>query len=150
MESVKLDKLDKEILLYLTRNARASFREISKAIGVSVGTVKSRIEKLEKAGVLIGFAPIINHDKLGWHLNVIIALSVDRAYTDKILKKLESDLRVRSVYLVTGNVDIFIRARFRDTNELRDFLMKDMNVDGIKSSITYTVLDRKTRKGFIE
>ncbi len=150
MEEYKLDKLDKSILAYLTDHARASFREIAKALNVSVGTVKNRIEKLEKAGVLIGFAPVINHEKLGWNINVIIALTVDRAHTEKVLKKLHSDPRVRSVYLVTGNVDIFVRARFRNTDELRDFLMKDMNMPGIKSSMTYTILERKTRKGFIE
>ncbi len=150
MEHYELDKLDKEILAYLTDHARASFREISKALNVSVGTVKNRIEKLEKNGVLLGFAPIINHDRLGWNINVIIALTVDRGHTGEVLRKLSGDPRVRSIYLATGNVDIFIRARFRDTNELRDFLMKDMNMDGIKSSITYTILDKKTRKGFIE
>ncbi len=147
---IEVDELDKDILNYLTRDARASYRDIAKALKVSVGTVKNRIEKLMKNKILLGFAPIINHDALGWGLNVIIAISVDRKATQKVIQKLQSDPRVRSIYLVTGNVDIFLRARFRNTEELRDFLMKDLRMEGIKSSVTYTVLERKTRKGFIE
>ncbi len=147
---LEVDQLDKDILDYLTKDARASYRDIAKALRVSVGTVRNRIEKLMKNKVLLGFAPIINHDALGWGLNVIIAISVDRKATQKVMQRLQSDPRVRSIYLVTGNVDIFVRARFRDTEELRDFLMKDLRMEGIKSSVTYTVLDRKTRKGFIE
>ncbi len=146
---MEIDKRDKQILDYLTKNARASYRDIAKALGVSVGTIKNRVEKLKKKKILIGFAPVINHDTLGWNLNVIIAISVNRKFTDKVLKRLELDPRVRSIYLVTGNVDIFIRARFRNTSELRDFLMKELREEGIKSSVTYTVLERKTRKGFI-
>ncbi len=146
---MEIDKTDKRILDYLTKNARASYRDIARALGISVGTVKNRIEKLMKKKILLGFAPIINHDALGWSLNVIIAISVDRKFTGKVLEILKSDPRVRSIYLVTGNVDIFIRARFRNTQELRDFLMKELRIEGIKSSVTYTVLERQTRKGFI-
>ncbi len=147
--AVQLDKLDRKILQYLTRKARASYREIARALNVSVGTVKNRVERLKKNKVLVGFAPIINHNVLGYNLSAIIALSCDRNQVQEIMKYLESKQCVRSIHFVTGNVDIMIRVRFRNTTELREFLLNDLSIKGIKSSVTYIVLERKTKKGLM-
>ncbi len=147
--AVELDKLDRKILYYLTKNARASFRDVGRALNISVGTVKNRIEKLEKNGILAGFAPIINHNKVGYNLSAIISISCERNHVQEIMKYLESKQCVRSIHFVTGNVDLMIRVRFKNTDELREFLLKDLSIKGIKSTVTYIILERKTKKGLM-
>ncbi|MEM2102101.1 MAG: winged helix-turn-helix transcriptional regulator, partial [Candidatus Bathyarchaeia archaeon] len=49
-----LDETDVEILKTLTTDARLSSRQIAKQCGISIGTVLSRIKKMEKEGIIRG------------------------------------------------------------------------------------------------
>ena len=63
--SVEIDKLDDAILRLLSKNARMPTVEIAKAVGLSPNSVKYRISKMVKSGVLKAFRPAIDHRKLG-------------------------------------------------------------------------------------
>ena len=59
-----LDELDQKILKLLTRNARYSYSEIGELVGLSRVAVKSRIDALEKKGIIEEYTTIINPQKL--------------------------------------------------------------------------------------
>lgn len=73
---VKIDDIDKKILHLLNKDGRMSYREISRKLGVSVGTVHNRVDKLMKNGVIKRFVPVIDHSKLGYKLTAIIGVKV--------------------------------------------------------------------------
>ncbi|MEM2917116.1 MAG: winged helix-turn-helix transcriptional regulator, partial [Candidatus Bathyarchaeia archaeon] len=75
---MSLDETDVKILKTLLLNARLSNRQIAKKIGVSVGTVLSRIKLLEKAGIIKGYSAIIDHEKLGYELTVLTEITVSK------------------------------------------------------------------------
>lgn len=64
---MKLDEYDMKILDILSENSRMSYSEIAKKLGLTRQTVKSRIEKLEKEGVIekytIKVSPVIDTRK---------------------------------------------------------------------------------------
>ena len=72
--SVSLDKIDREILIRLQKNARKSFAEIAREIGVSEATVHIRVKRLRKNGVIRGFYTILAPEKIGERLTVFILL----------------------------------------------------------------------------
>lgn len=66
---VKLDIKDKKILAELDWNARATNSEIAKKAGISKKGVEYRIKRMENNGVILGYYPVINFEKLGFKIN---------------------------------------------------------------------------------
>ena len=62
-EIVKLDDTDVRILKIINDDVRISYRQISRDLGISVGTVHNRIDKMVKTGVISKFAPILRDRK---------------------------------------------------------------------------------------
>lgn len=71
-----LDKIDKKVLLELQINARQPISSISKKTRIPRNVVKYRIDRLEKTGIIKGYAPLINTSLLGYNLYVYVGFSV--------------------------------------------------------------------------
>lgn len=145
--SKAIDEIDMKILKALSANARASYREIAGEIGVAVGTVQHRINKLEEMGILRGFMPIINYTRLGYEVDAIIALETPRQKAEEFTNMLKKHPNVHSIYHTTGDVDLFIRVKFKTAEELYNFLMKELTDQFVKRSKTYTVLSKWRKDG---
>jgi len=66
IEQEKLDEIDKELLILLTKNARASLQELGEKTGLSWKTIDYRIKKLEKNKVILGYRTNIDYKKFGY------------------------------------------------------------------------------------
>ena len=75
---MELNEIDKKILANLLEDARYSSRHIAKNVGVSVGTVLSRIRKMEDEGLIKGYSVILDHEKLGYQLTVVTEITVSK------------------------------------------------------------------------
>src|SRR3989304_99103 len=73
-----LNETDMKILQILLEDARFSSRQIAKKVGVSVGTVLSRIKRMEDDGLIKGYSVIMNHEKLGYELTVVTEITVSK------------------------------------------------------------------------
>ena len=102
---------------------------------------------MESKGILEGFSPIINYNKLGYGVDAIIALETPRDKTDALWKKLEKHKNVKSLYYTTGDSDLFIRVQFSTPEELYDFLRKELTDEHVKRSKTYMVLNKHKEIG---
>ena len=67
-----LDDTDRSIIEVLERDARTSLRRIAEEVDVSLGTVSNRVKKLEETGVIKDYRVILDSEKVGWNLNVVI------------------------------------------------------------------------------
>ncbi|NRB11943.1 MAG: Lrp/AsnC family transcriptional regulator [Candidatus Thalassarchaeum sp.] len=136
-----LDETDRRILSVLQRDARTSMRKISREVGVSLGTVSNRVRKLEGAGVIRGYAVLLDPEKIGWDLNVVIGLRIQKGRLIEIQEKIAKDPRVYGVYDVTGDFDSMVVARARDRSDLDELSKNVMSVDGVERSVTHLVLN---------
>ena len=64
MLKISADDLSLKILALLQKNARLSFTEIGKEIGLSSSSVAERVKKLEDMGILKGYTIYLNAEKL--------------------------------------------------------------------------------------
>ncbi len=55
MSAFELDRTDLSILRVLQENARKSYRDIARELGMSLNTVSSRVKKMEGEGVITGY-----------------------------------------------------------------------------------------------
>ncbi len=60
----RLDRLDVAILRALQQDGRASFRQVARVVDASVTTVSTRVRRLRRLGVLTGFVPLVNAQRL--------------------------------------------------------------------------------------
>ncbi len=133
---VEVDELDLKILDIIKNDAKLSVREIAKILNKSPSTVLSRIKKLEKIGVIKGYATLIDYSKLNYQVTAITLLQVEGPYIEEIEKLLASEPNVRAVYDVTGEYDVIVISSFKTVSELDNFIKRLLKVPHIRRSIT--------------
>ena len=107
---IKLDDTDINILKIINEDVRTSYRQISRSLDVSVGTVHDRIDKMVKSGVIKKFSPVIDHEKLGFVLTTIIGVRVKGGKLKNWEEKTFFNKNVVGIYDVTGEYDAFLIA----------------------------------------
>ncbi|MDG1543054.1 MAG: Lrp/AsnC family transcriptional regulator [Candidatus Thalassarchaeaceae archaeon] len=141
-----LDEIDRKIIRVLEKDARTSLRKISELVNVSLGTVSNRVKKMERNGVIMGYSVILNPDEIGWELNVVIGLRIQKGRLIEIQEKIAKDSRVHGVYDVTGDFDSMVIARAKNRNDLDDLSKNVLSIDGVERSITHLVLNTVKEK----
>ena len=141
-----LDEIDRKIIRVLEKDARTSLRKISELVDVSLGTVSNRVKKMERNGVIMGYSVVLNPDEIGWELNVVIGLRIQKGRLIEIQEKIAKDSRVHGVYDVTGDFDSMVIARAKNRNDLDDLSKNVLSIDGVERSITHLVLNTVKEK----
>lgn len=139
-ERVNTDEVDRKILSELLRDCRKSYRQIARRAGVSVGTVLSRMRRLEKNGVIKGYAALLDHEKLDYQLTVIAEITVSKGKLlemEQAIGKLPSTC---AVYDVTGLTDAVVIAKFHNRDELSRFTKSLLSMPFVDRTNTHVVL----------
>ncbi|MEM0232819.1 MAG: Lrp/AsnC family transcriptional regulator [Candidatus Nezhaarchaeales archaeon] len=136
----KLDEVDKAILRELVNNARVSFREIARRIGVSTATVVNRVKRMEGEGVIKGYTAMVDAEKLGYDVAALIEVVISKGKVVDIEDEIAKIPNVQAVYDVTGQSDAIIIARFKSRAELSKFVKKLLSMEHVERTITHVVL----------
>ena len=96
---------------------------------------------MENTGIITGYSVRLDPEKVGWRLNVVIGLRIEKGRLIEIQEKISRDYRVFGVYDVTGDYDSMVIARAKDREDLDDLIKNVMSVDGIERSLTQLVLN---------
>jgi Lrp/AsnC family transcriptional regulator, regulator for asnA, asnC and gidA len=134
------DALDIKILNLLLGNARCSAREIGARLGVSTSTVISRMEALQKAGILRGFAAEIDYEKLGYGLTVITEILVSKGKLLELEEEISKIHGVCAVYDVTGETDAIVISKCRNREELSRFTKSLLSMHFVERTNSHIVL----------
>ncbi len=135
-----LDGTDVKILRILLSDARFSSRQIAKKTGVSVGTVLSRMKKMEQTGIIKEYSAIVDHEKLGYELTVIIEMTISKGRLSEIAKDIAKVPNVCCVYNVTGLTDAMVIAKFKKREELSGFTKYLLSLPYVERTNTHVVL----------
>lgn len=117
-----IDQTDIEILKLLEENSRMQWQQIGEIVHMTGQSVKNRIDKLEKMGVIEGYTINIDQNKLG---NMVLALitvymkTTDHAAFQKYISASEL---VKEAYRISGDGCYFIKIYAKDQSELIGFL----------------------------
>jgi DNA-binding Lrp family transcriptional regulator len=137
---VELNETDKKILKNLLDDARFSSRQIAKNVGVSVGTVLSRIKKMEDDGLIKGYSVILDHEKLGYQLTVVTEITVSKGRLTEMENEIAKIPNVCGVYDVTGLTDAVIIAKFKSREDLGKFTKQLLALPYIERTNTHVAL----------
>lgn len=119
---VKIDELNWKILECLQINARVSFAEIGRKVGLTPPAVAERVKKMEDLEILEGYTAKVSHAKTGYQLKAIITL---RAFMGKLKPFLATVVTYEEVvncYRITGNENIVMEVVLKDQFHLEKLI----------------------------
>lgn len=123
-ESRVMDDIDWLIIDVLQRNARVSFKDLGAEVGLSAPAAAERVRRLERRGVILGYRPVLDPNRLGVPILAVIRVNA-RADAVKTIDEIVLDIpEIIECHRVTGSDSHVIRARLRSTQHLEELLEK--------------------------
>ncbi|GAA0214948.1 MULTISPECIES: HTH-type transcriptional regulator Lrp [Halobaculum] len=135
------ENLDAKLVNALLGNGRASLRSLGEDLDVSVTTVSNHLRDLEDEGVIEGYTPRVNYDRLGYDVTAIVQLKVEGSALPDIVDRLREQKQMVSVYEVTGDYDVIAIGKFRDTDEMNEGIKGLLADQDIRETNTSVVLN---------
>lgn len=138
---VEMDETDLKIIRILNGNARKSYRDIAKELDISLTTVSKRIRRLEEDKVILGYAPILSQEKLGFDITAVIGIKILHGKIIETERALAKDPAVFAVYDSTGDWDAIVQARFKTRTDLNAFVKGILEHEDVEKTYTQVVLN---------
>ncbi len=101
---MKIDDLDREIIKHLQKDARMSFRELGRKLGVPHTTIFTRAERLVKRGIIKKFSAILHPHKVGLRIGFIVVNATPSESKDIARKIAELDEACKVFRTVDGKI----------------------------------------------
>ena len=101
-----MDKIDHAILEIIKDNARMSYSEIGKAVGLSRVAVKKRMDTMEESGAIRGYRAVIDEEKVLEGIRYTIDIEVIPEHYREVVKVLRADRKLEEIYSTTGECRI--------------------------------------------
>ena len=140
-----MDEIDDRILGILATNGRASFAAIGEEVGLSPHGAADRVRRLERDGVISGYAARIDPAGIGRSLDAFIDVrllpTTDSEEFEQRVARLDS---VREVAFLTGRFDFQLRVACRDADDLNDTVRAVRREAGAAGTETRIVLRSTT------
>jgi len=147
-QNFQLDKLDKQILSMLMKDATIPYTEIAKELVVSAGTVHVRMKKLSELGVVLGSHLEIDPSKVGYDVCAFLGIFLEKGseYYDAVTK-LKKVPEVVELHYTTGVYSMFAKIVCRDTQHLREVLNEHIQtIKGVQRTETFISLEQSIKR----
>ena len=132
-----IDNLDKHILEIMKKDSRCPYVEIAEKLGVSEGTVRSRVHKMTEDGIIRGFTIMTSSKNVKALVEVRIDVNTD---TEAIAKELSQYDGVSEVFEVTGDQDIIAIVDVESSQSLNEIIERVRRYDNVLSTRTRLIL----------
>ena len=129
---VGLDDVDRRILTILHADARIANSALAEAVGIAPSTCHGRVRRLQDLGVIRGVHADIDPAAIGLPLQAMISVSLQAGARGKIrafVQQIRRKPQVIDVYFLAGADDFIIHVAARDTDDLRSFVVDNLNAD---------------------
>ncbi|MGE0215428.1 Lrp/AsnC family transcriptional regulator [Mycolicibacterium sp.] len=127
-----IDDIDRRILTALHTDARMPNSALAELVGIAQSTCHGRVRRLQELGVIRGFYADIDPAAIGLTLQAMISVSLQsnaRGRIRKFIQQIRSKPQVMDVYFLAGADDFFLHVAARDTDDLRAFVVENLNAD---------------------
>ncbi|MCP8615703.1 Lrp/AsnC family transcriptional regulator [Salirhabdus salicampi] len=140
-EDVRIDELDQKIIAFFQRDGRSSYTEIAEELGITVGTVRNRVQRLieNKIMKIVG---VVDPFKTGMESVSMFGLKVQLNKLDEVVQKLVKIPEVRFVAAATGAFDLYVQIITSSNKELYRIMKEELSeIDGILSTDSSMILE---------
>tara|TARA_Y100000588_G_C13583888_1_gene639944 strand:+ start:40 stop:486 length:447 start_codon:yes stop_codon:yes gene_type:complete len=138
---MELNYKDSELLKHLSSHGKASQRELAEVTGLALGTVSNHLKALEKKKIIKGYSANIDPEKVGFTLSATIHLRITKGKIMDVQASIAKHPRVYIVYDITGEWDSLVLARFKNREEMDEFIKTTLSQKDIERTSTSLVLN---------
>lgn len=118
-----LDRLDREILGILMRDARIPLSTVAKTLDVAPATIHQRVRRLTERGVIHGSRLLVDWEALGLPVVAVVSLALDEAGNMReAADRLAAIDHVQSCFAITGEFDLMLVVRAGSSEHLGEVL----------------------------
>lgn len=132
--------LDLKIIAELRKDGRASLRQVAKRLGTSTTTVAGRLQVMERTGMIRGFRPLVDYKQIGFGITAVTLIKAVGGKIPSLMKDLMADPQLTHVYEITGEFDLLVIGKHRDTDSMNREIKKLLSHKAIKETNTSIVL----------
>ncbi|HUA85216.1 MAG TPA: Lrp/AsnC family transcriptional regulator [Bryobacteraceae bacterium] len=126
METVEMspliDEIARKLLDALQRNARASYAELGRLVGLSPSATAERLRRLEDAGIIRGYRANLDPAGLGLGITALIRMTADGVQYRQLMNFLGSCEPVRECYHVTGGDALMMKVMVQSIQDLEGLI----------------------------
>ena len=135
--NMKLDDIDRRLLGALQENGRLPVTDLAEKIGLTTSPCLRRLKILEQAGIIRGYAALVDQQKVGLPVSVFVSVKLEMQ-REEALERFEAAIRdcpeVVECYLMTGPRDYLLRVVAQDLSAYERFLKQTLTrVEGVAS-----------------
>jgi DNA-binding Lrp family transcriptional regulator len=144
MAPVVTDTITAAILRELKANARLPLATLGRRVGLSRTAVKQRLERLERAGYILGYTTVgLDDGKRPPAVSAVLLVDrVDRLHGANVITRLKAVPEIGECHVLTGGLDLLVEVRGAGTERLRDIMETVAAIDGVRNAHLYLVLDQ--------
>lgn len=135
-----VDNLDSRLVTLLRHNARQSVSDLAAELGVSRATVRSRMEKLEKDGSILGYTVILRADALELPVRGLMLVEIEGRVADRVIRALDGFPEISEIHTTNGRWDLIVELGTMTLADFDNVLRRIRLVPGIAASETNLVL----------
>ncbi len=139
--------MNMKLLKLLNKDARYSVEDLAVMLSLSEEEVASEIDQMEKEGIICGYKPLIDWEKVDEaFISAVIEIKViPKAGLgfEEVAKRVMKYPAVETVYLMSGGYDLLVLVKGKTFKEVAMFVSKELStIDSVTSTATHFVLRR--------
>jgi DNA-binding Lrp family transcriptional regulator len=135
-----LDEFDRRILGALTGDARMTYAEIGKLVGLSAPAVHERVRRLRASGVLAGTTARIDGASVGKPFLAFVHIDADGWGKSQRMMKLRHFPEVEEMHSVAGDTCVILKVRTASAQSMEQFLSQLYVLPGVRATRSFVVL----------
>jgi Lrp/AsnC family transcriptional regulator for asnA, asnC and gidA len=138
-----LSDSDLRILRVLERDASLSYAEIARRLGLNESTVRKKVLKLKRQGIIRRFSVVLDPEKLGIRNIAILGIDTDPDKLLEVAQRLRDMPEVKSVAITSGDHMLMAEVWSEDGDQLSKILTRKIGkIDGVRKVCPSLVLER--------
>ena len=139
-----MDDTDRVLIDALRRDARASWAELGRLVGLSGPSVTERVSRLEAAGVITGYHAAVDQVALGRSVAALVGVHLsDTSDQDAVTVSLQRLEEIEDCWFVAGDESFLVKVRVPDVAGLERTLSRLRRIRGVARTRTTVVLSTK-------
>ena len=130
-----LDQVDKHILQAIQENARIPYSELGRLVGLTPPAVRNRLQRMEDAGIILGYRAELDPEKLGLPITAFITLTTTpRRYTS-VYQTIDGLQEVQECHHLTGEASFIMKVNVGSMRHMEALIEQFSSFGETKTSV---------------
>lgn len=140
----RLDEVDRMLIAELRADARASYAELARTVGLSPPSVQDRVRRLERRGVVRGYLAVLGAAESGLGVSALVSIyQTNSAERDEVATRLAAVEEIEDCWAVAGDEAFVVKVRVADVAALEIAIAAIQRTTGVARTRTTVVLSTR-------